>query len=76
MDYLLHVVQETGLPKWAAQQIVNAISWGGNAFIVVSIISTIASGGTLAALEAGADVLVWKVKSYLKNHALVWVVAW
>lgn len=76
MDNLLHVVNETGLPKWAAQQIVSAISWGGNAFIVISIISTVASGGSLAALEAGADVLVWKVKSYLKQHAWTWVVAW
>lgn len=76
MDYFLHLVNETGLPRWDAEKIVSAVSWGGNAFVIVSIISTVASGGTLAGLEAGADVLVWKIKRYLTQHAWTWVVAW
>ncbi len=76
MDLILHVVSQTGLPKWVAQKIVNAISWGGNAMVVGSIISTIISGGALAAVEAGADLLVLRVKSYMKKHAYTWVVAY
>jgi circularin A/uberolysin family circular bacteriocin len=73
---LFDVAGYLGVSSRVGERIVDAIDWGGTAFMVASLISSLASAGLLSTASIAADIVIFKVKSYLsrnlKAQAIVW----
>ncbi|PXV91041.1 circularin A/uberolysin family circular bacteriocin [Lachnotalea glycerini] len=74
--YLMDLAGYLGIASGIAQKVVDAIDWGGAAFVVLSILGTVMSAGALGAASASIDFIILTVKSYisrsLKAQAVVW----
>lgn len=65
-----------GIASGKAQEICDAISKYGYAFIGCSIIAIAMSGGTLSSLLASADYVVATVLAFYQKHMAVQAVVW
>lgn len=65
-----------GIASGKAQEICDAISEYGYAFIACSFIAFTLSGGTLTSLLAAADYIVATVLSFYQRHLAVQAVVW
>lgn len=76
MNTLLQLAGYLGIASGIAEKIVNAIDVGAAAFVILSILATVMSAGSLGAVSASIDYIILTVKNYisrsLKAQAVVW----
>ncbi len=65
-----------GVNPMISKKIVDAIDWGATAFVITSILATVMSAGTLGGLSAAIDVVILRVKSYIKKDLKAQAVVW
>lgn len=76
MGFLMELAGYLGISSGAAEQVVNAVDWGGTAATVGSIILSVASGGTAAPASVAVDSIILTVKNYLKKSEKAQAVTW
>lgn len=76
MYMLMEIAGYLGISSGVAKKVVDAIDAGAAAFIIMSILTTIISAGSLAAVSASVDFVILTVKNYiarsLKAQAIIW----
>lgn len=65
-----------GISSGVAKQICDAINTYGIAFIGLSFIALVLSGGTMATLLASADYICGVVLSFYQRHLAIQAVVW
>lgn len=73
---LMNLAGYLGIASGVAEKVVNAIDAGAAAFMILSILTTIISAGSLAAVSASIDFIILTVKNYLANNLKAQAIVW
>ncbi len=71
-----NLVKEFGIPAAMAGTILNIVEAGGWVSLIISILSSLASGGLTLIAEAGKQGIVKYLKAQIKKKGKTAVIAW
>lgn len=73
---LMNLAGYLGIASGIAKKVVDAIDAGAAVFVILSLLASVISAGSLAAVSASADFIILTVKNYIANNLKAQAVIW